>query len=252
MKFEIACSSTSVQFWSDVRLPSNRRARRSALGTNSALLGEGVRGAGVVRPLADNNTRRVALRASTSISRRLRVLRRRAGRPHSHPRPDGVPRSELGGRTGWNRAPPVDDLRSSTRYSQRCRSTAAWIQRGPSPSGHSRGGQFPEVLACVRSSAFRGFAESSAGTDNVQRCSGQSPFLIAHARDEPRRTVRRRRSDARPVGHSQRVHTTCWWLQHLYVHRADVPADPPADAPGVLQPAPPFFANSVWEFFKAR
>lgn len=99
--------------------------------------------------------------------------------------PDGLPRDELDGFTGWNRDPDGADLRFFDALSQvldhePCADTTRVFS-----VGHSRGGRFVEVLACHRADGHRALAAIAAGAWNVTACpGGQAPLWITHGRTD--------------------------------------------------------------------
>lgn len=170
--------------------------------------------------------------------------------------PDGLPRSELGGTNGWNRAPDGDDVHFVDALLAALQTDSCVDPARAFAVGHSRGGRFTEVLGCFRAGAFRGFAESSGGTDNVQSCPGQAPFLIAHARDdqgvpyaegEAMRDRWASRNGCTPPVDGYAI-GTCTALSCPPEHPVSFCPYEGETWKGHFPP--PFFGTAVWEFFK--
>lgn len=98
--------------------------------------------------------------------------------------PNGLPRPELDGRTGWNRDPDGDDVRLFDEIVPHLAERHCVDAERVFSVGHSRGGRFVDVLGCYRSAAHRALASSSAGTNNVDDCPGQAPMWIAHGKKD--------------------------------------------------------------------
>lgn len=98
--------------------------------------------------------------------------------------PDGLPRSETGGFTGWNRDPDGDDLHFFDAMLEALGREPCLDRTRVFSVGHSRGGRFVEVLACQRAEAHRALAMIAAGAWNVASCPGRAPLWMAHGRDD--------------------------------------------------------------------
>lgn len=94
--------------------------------------------------------------------------------------PDGLPRSDTMGQTGWNRDPAGDDLRFFDLLVARLAEDPCVDTGRLFAVGHSRGGRFTEVLACHRGERHRALASIAAGTDNAATCPQRAPFWLTH------------------------------------------------------------------------
>jgi poly(3-hydroxybutyrate) depolymerase len=96
--------------------------------------------------------------------------------------PNGLPRPELDGRSGWNRDPLGNDIRFFDDLVDHLADLYAIDRAAVFSVGHSRGGRFVDVLACYRADAHSALAFISAGTGNVSACPGSAPIWITHGR----------------------------------------------------------------------
>jgi polyhydroxybutyrate depolymerase len=98
--------------------------------------------------------------------------------------PQGLPRPELDGRTGWNRDPLGNDLRYFDALPTHLAQTHCVDPTRVFSVGHSRGGRFVDVLGCHRGAAHLALASISAGTGNVDSCPQSAPMWITHGRQD--------------------------------------------------------------------
>ncbi len=96
--------------------------------------------------------------------------------------PDGLPRPELGGRTGWDRSPMGGDIALFDALPAHVADAHCVDATRVFSVGSSRGGRFTDVLGCHRGRAHRALASISAGTANLTECPERAPMWISHGR----------------------------------------------------------------------
>ena len=96
--------------------------------------------------------------------------------------PDGLPRNDTNGFTGWNRDPDGDDLRFFDAMLDALDPEPCIDTTRVFSVGHSRGGRFVEVLACQRAASHRALAWVAPGAGEESNSPGPAPPRIAHRR----------------------------------------------------------------------
>jgi poly(3-hydroxybutyrate) depolymerase len=169
--------------------------------------------------------------------------------------PDGLGRPELSGGSGWNRDPAGNDVAFVDALVTALTADSCIDSARVLAVGHSRGGRFTEVLACNRASTFKGFAEASAGTDNVSSCPDQAPIWIAHGKDDQQVPY----ADGVAMRDRWMKRNGCTALTSEPAANTCADLSCPAATPVRWCPyegetwsghfPPPFFGTSVWDFF---
>lgn len=98
--------------------------------------------------------------------------------------PDALARPETDGDSGWNLDPKGDDIAFfdalvSQLAADRCLETRRLFS-----VGHSRGGQFVEVLACFRGERHLAVASIASGTGGVTTCSQRAAVWLTHSEND--------------------------------------------------------------------